>query len=781
MKNNDIINEEKLRKLIRSKLLNEDVGEILKGFQKSWKDIDASLYGVKGWDAEEQAPEPDGAKAAFNAKYADALKKLEDEGVDTSDIRNGTEFTFPVEPPCYNAGYDVPTMGAKKKKNMGSIPAARKALKGRRTELVHAKYGIQNNDWTSKHKGIDIFCLDGQSRLIACVTGIITKIGINSGKGGNTITITRGDPNNAENFYYAHMNRHEDGFGSKEDIGKKVTMKTPIGWCGKTGSAQGTYPHLHFSYYVGGNYFNSNTNPWPKYLEDAIKDHSPRRLGNKRGLKDYPEITPEEAEASIAACSPKKESVTITEDELREAIGGILRRTAGSLKSLGSGPKRHSDKKKDHSSGVEDFGKGADIPGINPGDSWQKKTLFGVIARGGKSKKFTHVLALDGGTVGIAHFAAGGLNGLYDAMGDSVTQKYFGKTVSQMKAIDCRNGIPSGKNDDGRGCYTKSWWKNGMKKFVASPESENIQVAAWNKRKGNRAYNHVKNLPGWNTERSWAIAAGIANSVGVGGMKKIVKGRNPEEALAKYVGNNAHRRRRAQAINTVFPKELQESVFITEAQIREAIGGILKGTASSLKSSGDGPSGSSDKKKDKKDKDRGKRKRSGKGIGAKDLKAVEDPNTHWNFSIDDPVPDDWNIKNFTPKEIMSRGNKRVVADKKALQALDMCASRASQYGHPPLKLTNQVKSDRNGAYRDPAYNKKQGGASKSRHQYGDGFDIWTKNFSKEERIAILKNLADAGFHSFGHGRNNIHADMRPGKSAQWNYGGYPIPDRSKFT
>lgn len=47
----------------------------------------------------------------------------------------------------------------------------------------------------------------------------------------------------------------------------------------------------------------------------------------------------------------------------------------------------------------------------------------------------------------------------------------------------------------------------------------------------------------------------------------------------------------------------------------------------------------------------------------------------------------------------------VVADKKALRALDKCASRVSKYKHPPIKLTNQVAPSRNGAYRDPASNK----------------------------------------------------------------------------
>lgn len=169
------------------------------------------------------------------------------------------------------------------------------------------------------------------------------------------------------------------------------------------------------------------------------------------------------------------------------------------------------------------------------------------------------------------------------------------------------------------------------------------------------------------------------------------------------------------------------------------------------------------------------------GQGAASLDAVKNKTTHWNFKLTDGKPADWNIVNFKPEDIVSKGNGMVVADKKALRALDKCASRVSKYKHPPIKLTNQVAPSRNGAYRDPASNKKQGGASKSRHMYGDGFDLWTKDYNPDERINILKNLSDAGFHAFGHGANNIHCDMRPGTSiVQWKYGSYKIPNKKLF-
>ncbi len=186
---------------------------------------------------------------------------------------------------------------------------------------------------------------------------------------------------------------------------------------------------------------------------------------------------------------------------------------------------------------------------------WKKKTLIGVIARGGKSKNFDHLLPLDGGTVGIAHYAARGLNHLYNEMGDELTKKYFGKTVEELKRIDCRGTTPSGKNDNGTGCYSKDWWKKGMLEFLKDPNTKKIQQDAWNKNYGDKAkeYADGKSGKGWNSERSWAIAAGIKNSTGMSGLRKHGANKDPEEALVSYAGSNKHRIRRARAINTVFP------------------------------------------------------------------------------------------------------------------------------------------------------------------------------------------------------------------------------------
>lgn len=179
--------------------------------------------------------------------------------------------------------------------------------------------------------------------------------------------------------------------------------------------------------------------------------------------------------------------------------------------------------------------------------------LFKVISREGQSKKYTDVIPLDGGTVGIAHFAVGGLGDLYNEMD---TIKYFGKPTNEMISKYSAACRPAGKsgNDRGWGCYSKAWWRDGMRAFVNSPESKQIQDKAWsNKMKPviELALSHH-----WNTPRSIAIALGIANSIGEGGFKRLAARNHwdAESTLNAYVGSNEHRLRRKQAIDQHYPR-----------------------------------------------------------------------------------------------------------------------------------------------------------------------------------------------------------------------------------
>ena len=179
--------------------------------------------------------------------------------------------------------------------------------------------------------------------------------------------------------------------------------------------------------------------------------------------------------------------------------------------------------------------------------------LIKVIARNLQSKNYDQFVPLDGGTVGIANFAAGGLASLYREMD---TQKYFHKSQDEMisnYSLKCAPVDKRGTNDTGWGCYSKAWWRDGMKQFLASHESHEAQTRAWLSMMRptiNTALAH-----GWTDSRSLAIALGIANSMGAGGFEHLASAHHwrPEEVLSAYAGNNAHRNRRRKALNAAFP------------------------------------------------------------------------------------------------------------------------------------------------------------------------------------------------------------------------------------
>jgi|7_EtaG_2_1085326.scaffolds.fasta_scaffold00394_18 hypothetical protein len=199
---------------------------------------------------------------------------------------------------------------------------------------------------------------------------------------------------------------------------------------------------------------------------------------------------------------------------------------------------------------AEKYGLGAKIPKFDEDKAltyadtytWEYRTLFFVIARGGKSKKFNHVVALDGGTVGIAHYASGGLNRLYKVMNEKgILQSYLGYSLSHLKDHDCRQfkakepwkaagykkrdvyfaameksgstaHVHKGKNDKGQGCYSDDKWKTGMKKFCSEAKNNDLQVKAWMlSSKPSKAYELAKKY-GWTTEREHGASAAISNS-----------------------------------------------------------------------------------------------------------------------------------------------------------------------------------------------------------------------------------------------------------------------------
>jgi len=217
-----------------------------------------------------------------------------------------------------------------------------------------------------------------------------------------------------------------------------------------------------------------------------------------------------------------------------------------------------------------------------------------VLSDQGKSKKYTDVIPLDGGTVGIPHFAVSGLASLYEAMGDGVIQKYFGATINgkfvlgrdnkgQLLTVkkmtdnyadSCR---PAEYNDNkkvyndnkipGWGCYSGGHnplginWRQGITNFVNDKANNAIQNKAFIKSRSSAIKKAVEN--GWKTRFEWAVAIGVYNSGG-GGLLTTLGDKydwNAKDVIDGYVKQRektkvgyAHRVKRRKLIEQYFPQ-----------------------------------------------------------------------------------------------------------------------------------------------------------------------------------------------------------------------------------
>ena len=197
--------------------------------------------------------------------------------------------------------------------------------------------------------------------------------------------------------------------------------------------------------------------------------------------------------------------------------------------------------------------------------TWNKfwdDVLYGVISReygmntpcnnfygsGCSGKRYTDVLHLDSGTVGIAHFAAGGLCRLYENMD---TQKYFGESSSYM----CNNYA-----DKNSGASDQQFWVDGMTQFVNSSESKKIQNRIFAEARSGATNAAIAN--GWKTDREMAIAVGVSNSFGNSGFENIANNRNwePETIINWYGQQSSHKNKRKIQIDKWFPKDHQKEL-----------------------------------------------------------------------------------------------------------------------------------------------------------------------------------------------------------------------------
>jgi hypothetical protein len=164
-------------------------------------------------------------------------------------------------------------------------------------------------------------------------------------------------------------------------------------------------------------------------------------------------------------------------------------------------------------------------------------------------KRWDDVFPLDGGTVGIGHFASDGLPKLYDVMTDDDVRE-TGMTVAELKSIDCKS----------KHCYNNiPGWKESMKRFTSNRANQGKQLKAWLNVTALPSEDEIKGFgkrgKRWQNDRGRAIAYGIANSMGAPAMGRLAK-RNkldPEKSLADYRSRSGHNDNRAEKIDKFFP------------------------------------------------------------------------------------------------------------------------------------------------------------------------------------------------------------------------------------
>lgn len=229
-------------------------------------------------------------------------------------------------------------------------------------------------------------------------------------------------------------------------------------------------------------------------------------------------------------------------------------------------------------------------PEITPSqlnDEFFDKIIYGVIAHapsvfGGTGKAFNDLFSLDGGTMGIAHYARGGLADFLEDMIDKYGYSTFFSRGSKSEVIEiAKSGVKNRdvqKGAEPGGAYYVSWVKKGLEKIAGNSKYDKDQYN-FLKKKRLRAIKAVYNSfgdKGWNTERAFAITGAIANSYGGGFYKKSwmkkYMDQGPDVTAYYYqykFGENdfsGHKSTRIKIINQMFPCSGESA--ITGAQVK---------------------------------------------------------------------------------------------------------------------------------------------------------------------------------------------------------------------
>jgi uncharacterized protein YcbK (DUF882 family) len=107
---------------------------------------------------------------------------------------------------------------------------------------------------------------------------------------------------------------------------------------------------------------------------------------------------------------------------------------------------------------------------------------------------------------------------------------------------------------------------------------------------------------------------------------------------------------------------------------------------------------------------------------------------------------------FREEEFRSRGDGTVRVEARLVWHLEKLRTLI---GGRPIRIVS--------GYRDPAHNRRVGGAVNSRHLHGDAADI-------PRGVATVEQARSAGFTGIGRsGPWAVHVDMRPGPRGEWTY------------
>lgn len=130
--------------------------------------------------------------------------------------------------------------------------------------------------------------------------------------------------------------------------------------------------------------------------------------------------------------------------------------------------------------------------------------------------------------------------------------------------------------------------------------------------------------------------------------------------------------------------------------------------------------------------------------------------------IYEPIYFEPSVSNFTWSEL-TKGGARIPVDATATVRIVQLAKYLDKVreflGSKPIRITS--------GYRDPATNRRVGGARSSRHMAGDAVDFYLPGTNVVDIFNQLKPYHKTGGLAVGNGF--VHLDMRPGAPARWTY------------